>query len=336
MKTSRRSASRAAARRWLPTALLAVPAGAGAHATVSPFQPQTTPLTAARTSYVRAGAEREERRRTPTRSRCSCPTALQEVISVKQAGDWSVRLRRRDTGKKNEDGDPLYAITSISWIAKKGSEIKPGFFGEFFVRLQNPVQPGKFCFPINQYYRAKGFDKLSKRRSAARSPSWCAWTGPSERGVPGVLRHDGGGTAGGVSRWRLAPPHSGHGWRRALRRALPARLRRAGAGRAGATQAFGHAVVQPSASRPAEQQVYTLTVPSERSSDVVAVSMQVPPEVESLIVRKAPGWKVRLQQRGRPGRGRALDGQPHPARANTTRSSSSRATPSSRARSSGR
>ena len=42
-------------------------------------------------------------------------------------------------------------------------------------------------------------------------------------------------------------------------------------------QAFGHAVVQPSASRPAEQQVYTLTVPSERSSDVVSVSLQVPP-----------------------------------------------------------
>ena len=63
-----------------------------------------------------------------------------------------------------------------------------------------------------------------------------------------------------------------------------------------APSAHGHAVVQPSASRPAEQQVYTLTVPSERSADVVAVSLQVPPEVESLIVRETPGWNVRLQR----------------------------------------
>jgi uncharacterized protein YcnI len=67
---------------------------------------------------------------------------------------------------------------------------------------------------------------------------------------------------------------------------------------AGSPSAFGHAVVQPSASRPAEQQVYTLTVPSERSSDVVSVSLQVPAEVESLIVSKAPGWNVRLQKQG--------------------------------------
>jgi uncharacterized protein YcnI len=65
-----------------------------------------------------------------------------------------------------------------------------------------------------------------------------------------------------------------------------------------APSAHGHAVVQPSASRPAEQQVYTLTVPSERSSPVVSVSMQVPPEVESLLVREAPGWNIRLQREG--------------------------------------
>jgi uncharacterized protein YcnI len=65
-----------------------------------------------------------------------------------------------------------------------------------------------------------------------------------------------------------------------------------------APSAHGHAVVQPPASRPAEQQVYTLTVPSERSSDVVSVSMQVPAAVESLIVRKTPGWRVSLQREG--------------------------------------
>ena len=79
-------------------------------------------------------------------------------------------------------------------------------------------------------------------------------------------------------------------------RALPAHVV-AGLMCAFAPSAHGHAVVQPSASRPAEQQVYKLTVPSERSSDVVAVSMQVPADVESVIVRKAPGWKVRLEKK---------------------------------------
>ena len=65
-----------------------------------------------------------------------------------------------------------------------------------------------------------------------------------------------------------------------------------------APSAHGHTVVQPSASRPAEQQVYTLTVPNERSSDVISVSLQVPAAVESLLVRETPGWKVRLQRDG--------------------------------------
>ncbi len=107
------------------------------------------------------------------------------------------------------------------------------------------------------------------------------------------MRHHHDGTAG-VTAARLS---QGHGRRRALRRALPGPLV-ALAVAAGAAPAFGHAVVQPSASRPAEQQVYTLTVPSERSADVVSVSLRVPPEVESLLVREAPGWKVRIQKEG--------------------------------------
>ena len=165
------------------TALLAVPAGAGAHATVSPSQPQTAPLTAARTSYV-LRVPNEKFEQNTYKVTLFVPTALQEVISVKQVGDWSVHLKRRDTGKKNEDGDPLYAITSISWIAKKGSEIRPGFFGDFFVRWQNPVQPGKFCFPVNQYYRAKGFAKLSKSAKRSAKPELVAWTGPPSAEFP--------------------------------------------------------------------------------------------------------------------------------------------------------
>ena len=164
-------------------ALLAIPAGAGGHATVSPFHPQTTPLTAARTSYV-VRVPNEKSAQNTYKVTLFVPAALQEAISVKQVADWSVRLKRRDTGKKNEDGDPLYAITSISWIAKKGSEIRPGFFGEFFVRWQNPVQAGKFCFPINQYYRAKGYDKLSRRAKRNAKPERVAWAGPSDAEFP--------------------------------------------------------------------------------------------------------------------------------------------------------
>ncbi len=164
-------------------ALMAIPAGAGGHATVSPFHPQSTPLTAARTSYV-LRVPNEKSNQNSYKVTLFVPTALQEAISVKQAADWSVHLKRRDTGKKNEDGDPVYAITSISWVAKKGSEIRPGFFGEFFVRFQNPVQPGKFCFPVNQYYRAKGYAELSKRAKRSAKHELVAWTGPSSAEFP--------------------------------------------------------------------------------------------------------------------------------------------------------
>ena len=62
--------------------------------------------------------------------------------------------------------------------------------------------------------------------------------------------------------------------------------------------ASGHAVVQPTSSRPAEQQIYTLTVPNERDSDVVSVSLQVPPDVDSLLVEEKAGWNVRLEREG--------------------------------------
>ena len=165
------------------TAALMVPTGAGGHATVSPSHPQTTPLTAARTSYV-VRVPNEKATQNTYKVTLFVPAALQEAISVKQQGDWSVRLKRRDTGKKDEEGEPVYAVTSISWIARKGGEIKPHFFGEFFVRFQNPVQPGTFCFPINQYYRAKGFDKLSNGAQRSARPELVAWTGPSSAEFP--------------------------------------------------------------------------------------------------------------------------------------------------------
>jgi len=163
--------------------VLAMPAVSGGHATVSPFQPQTSPLTAARTLYV-VRVPNEKATQAVYKVTLFVPTALQEGISVKQIGDWSVRLNLRDTGKKNEDGDAIYAITSISWIAKKGADVKPHFFGDFLIRFQNPVQPARLCFPINEYYRPKGFTKLSKSKQRNAKPELVAWNGPSDGEFP--------------------------------------------------------------------------------------------------------------------------------------------------------
>jgi uncharacterized protein YcnI len=146
-------------------ALLAVPAGAGAHATVSPFQPQTAPLTAARTLYV-LRVPNEQAVKGTYKVSLYVPAQIQEAISVKQSSDWAVRLRRRDTGKVNE-GAKVYAIEKITWIARKGAAIEPHFFGDFFIRFQNPVQPQQLCFSVNQYYKTTG-----RRREKAEAVRW--------------------------------------------------------------------------------------------------------------------------------------------------------------------
>jgi len=91
---------------------------------------------------------------------------------------------------------------------------------------------------------------------------------------------------------------TGRARKRTLARALPALAGACCTVAALAPQALGHAVVTPGASRPAEQQVYTLTVPSERDSDVVSVALQVPSDIDSLLVDGKPGWRVALERDG--------------------------------------
>jgi len=146
-------------------ALMSLPAGAGAHATVTPFQPQTSPLTAARTLYV-LRVPNEHATKGTYKVSLYVPAALQEAISVRQASDWRVKLRRKDTGKV-EEGAKVYAIEKITWTAKRGATIEPGFFGDFFLRWQNPVAAGQFCFSVNQYYRTTG-----RRRQKAEVVRW--------------------------------------------------------------------------------------------------------------------------------------------------------------------
>jgi uncharacterized protein YcnI len=155
-------------------ALTSLPAGAGAHATVTPFQPQTSPLTAARTLYV-LRVPNEQAKKGTYKVSLYVPAALQEVIAVRQASDWKVKLRRKDTGKVNE-GEKVYAISKITWTARKGATIEPGFFGDFYIRWQNPVTPGQFCFPVNQYYRTTG-----RRREKAEV---VRWNGPANSEHP--------------------------------------------------------------------------------------------------------------------------------------------------------
>ena len=142
---------------------------------MTPFQPQTSPLTAARTLYV-LRVPNEQATKGTYKVSLYVPAPLQEVISVRQVSDWSVKLRRKDTGKVNE-GEKVYAIEKITWTARRGATIEPGFFGDFFLRWQNPVAAGQFCFPINQYYKTTG----KRPPEGARSCGGTARPSPSIR-----------------------------------------------------------------------------------------------------------------------------------------------------------
>jgi len=134
-------------------AAVAAPFAIG-HATVSLLQPQGKALTAARTTYI-LRVPNERAAQSTFSVTMNVPEAVQRAISVKQMADWTIKLQRRDTGEKNAEGDAIFAVEKVTWRAKKGNMIKPGFYGEFQFRLQNPATPQKLCFPTDQWYNAK-------------------------------------------------------------------------------------------------------------------------------------------------------------------------------------
>ena len=73
------------------------------------------------------------------------PEAAQTSISVKQTPDWAIVLKRRATGEVDAEGNPRYAIEQVTWIAKKGDRIQPGFYGEWSFRMQNPATPQRLA-----------------------------------------------------------------------------------------------------------------------------------------------------------------------------------------------
>jgi uncharacterized protein YcnI len=58
--------------------------------------------------------------------------------------------------------------------------------------------------------------------------------------------------------------------------------------------ASAHAIVRPSASRPAELQLYTLTVPTEREVPTVGVDLKVPEGIDFFLVEKKSPWQAKL------------------------------------------
>ena len=133
-------------------ATLAVPASAGAHATVNAMQPQGKSLTSARQLYV----VRVPNERTDTDTyqvSMFVPPAVQQSIRVQRKPGWRISIAKKDTGIKGPEGDTVYAIQKITWTAvRRSAGIPPLYFEDFPVRWQNPAQAQRTCFWIYQTY----------------------------------------------------------------------------------------------------------------------------------------------------------------------------------------
>jgi uncharacterized protein YcnI len=153
-------------------AALALPATAGAHATVQPIAPQGPALTSARTSYLLRVPN--ERATVGTwKVVLLVPEAVQQGISFTKTPGWKMTLKTRDTGQKDEEGNAVTAVTKVTWTAKdRDAELDPHFLGEFGFRFQNPAQPTSLCFPVSQYYR-----KDSAHRAGGEVVRW--WGNPT-------------------------------------------------------------------------------------------------------------------------------------------------------------
>ena len=82
-----------------------------------------------------------------------------------------------------------------------------------------------------------------------------------------------------------------------MRRALPMAIL---ASLALAGTAHGHAVVQPSASRPADPQVYRVTVPNEMESPATEVRLRIPAGIDFVLVESPPaGWEGEIHREGK-------------------------------------
>jgi uncharacterized protein YcnI len=150
-------------------AALAVPALSSGHATVSALQPQGPSLTGASGTYV-VRAPNEKAAQNTWKIVMYIPAELQESISFKQTPDWKISLVKQDTGAKDSEGSPVFAVKRVSWTARsKDAEIEPKMFGEWAIRYRNPASPATVCFGIAQYYRNADGNRVK--------PEIVNWTG---------------------------------------------------------------------------------------------------------------------------------------------------------------
>jgi uncharacterized protein YcnI len=157
------------------TAVLGAGATAAAHTTISSTVSGPL-LTSARGSYV-VRSPNETTAQSTWKVVMYVPKELQTAISIKQLPDWKARLKTADTGTKDADGNPVLAITQVSWTAKtRDDEIPPHFYGEWPVRFQNPAVAGKYCFGFSQYY--------TNADGTRRKPQIVAWTGAADSPHP--------------------------------------------------------------------------------------------------------------------------------------------------------
>jgi uncharacterized protein YcnI len=148
---------------------------ASGHATVSLLQPQGKALTAARVAIV-LRAPNEKAEQSTFQIVLNVPEPVQRSISIRTTTDWKVVLKRRDTGEKNAEGSPIMATEKVTWIAKTtDARIDPGFYGEWYFRMQNPTTPQKLCFVIEQWY---------SKKEANGKPELVSWSGPPESARP--------------------------------------------------------------------------------------------------------------------------------------------------------
>jgi len=155
-------------------AVLALTPLASGHATVSLLQPQGKALTSARVAML-LRVPNEKAAQNTFDVIMSVPAAVQRTISVKRNSDYTIVLTRVDTGEKTAEGTPIMATTKVRWVAKPDTQIKPGFYDEFYFRVQNPSTPQKMCFAVDQWYTKK--DSSSKAEAVH-------WTGDSTSATP--------------------------------------------------------------------------------------------------------------------------------------------------------
>ena len=160
-------------------ALLALPAVAGAHATVSALQPQGKSLTSARQLFVlRAPNERGDR--VSHKVVLYVPKPIQQSIRLARKPGWTVKLSTEDSGVKDAEGAPVENVLKVVWTARRGEATPPLFFEDFHFRIQNPATPQRMCFWIHQMY--------GEARTGAKHP-WktletVKWTGKDGSDTP--------------------------------------------------------------------------------------------------------------------------------------------------------